>query len=91
MEIRFTKAARKRGVSRESVRYVMATSDPRQVVTAYGTSGWQYVARDQVGQELEVIAVETVTGKEQIPCILVVHVMPTSMYRGKGWRKRRRR
>ncbi|MGH3305189.1 MAG: hypothetical protein ACRDOK_26675 [Streptosporangiaceae bacterium] len=81
MEIRFTRAARRHRISRESVRYVMAACDPSTTTTRYGTPGWRYLGRDHAGRELEVIAVvATERGQDYL---LVIHVMPAKGTRSK--------
>lgn len=76
MELRFTQAARKHRVGRERVRHAMASTTPTVVVTKRGDQGWLYMADDDRGVELEIIAVELADG-----ALLVVHVMPTALRR----------
>lgn len=76
VELRFTQAARKHRVGRERVRHVMASTTPTVIVTKRGDQGWLYLADDDRGVELEVIAVELADG-----ALLVVHVMPTALRR----------
>jgi hypothetical protein len=78
MRIEFTTASRRHRLGRAHVRYVMATQDPEETVTARGEHGWKYVGPDDRGLELEVIAVELDTGD-----LLVIHAMPTAL-RGDG-------
>lgn len=78
MRIEFTTASRKHRLGRAHVRYVMATQEPEEIVTAQGERGWKYVGPDDRGLELEVIAVELDNGD-----LLVIHAMPTAL-RGGG-------
>ena len=78
MRIEFTTASRKHRIGRAHVRYVMATHEPEEAVTARGEPGWKYVGVDDRGVELEVIAVELDVGD-----LLVIHAMPTAL-RGGG-------
>jgi hypothetical protein len=82
VQIRFTQGARKHRIGKTSARYVMATVTPVETVTKQGAVGWLYVGRDERDRELEVIAVEIQDSKSGDPCLLVIHVMPTSLRRG---------
>ncbi len=77
MRIEFTAASRKHRIGRPHVRYVTATQEPEQTVTARGAIGSKYVGPDDRGVQLEVIAVELDDGG-----LLVVHAMPASFRRG---------
>jgi hypothetical protein len=70
--IRFTRGSRKHRVDRKSAYFVIAmtaatiTADPE---TGETTLSW--VADDERGRELEIVAIE------KPDCYLVIHVMPT--------------
>jgi hypothetical protein len=76
--IRFTRASRKHRVGKKSAYHVIAmnaatiTDDPD---TGETTLSW--VAGDERGRELEIVAIE------KPDCYLVIHVMPTH-FRRKG-------
>jgi hypothetical protein len=76
--LRFTRGSRKHRVGKRSAYHVIAmtaatiTSDPD---TGETTLTW--VADDERGRELEIVAIE------KPDCYLVIHVMPTH-YRKKG-------
>jgi hypothetical protein len=92
VEIRFRRGARRHGVSRTSVRYVMATTTgPERHTTRHGTPGWLYTGRDEGGREVEVIAVEVRGTAERAPQLLVIHAMPTSLNKGRTRKRRGRR
>jgi len=57
----------------------MATTIPVGMVTGQGNPAWRYVGRDERNRELEVIAVEIRASQDQKACLLVIHVMPTSL------------
>jgi hypothetical protein len=78
MRIVFTTASRRHRLGRAHVRYVMATQQAAEIVTAHGERGWIYIGPDDRGLELEVIAVELDGGD-----LLVIHAMPTAL-RGGG-------
>ena len=77
MQIRFTAAALRHGVSREDARYVIANATARDTTTKHGDAAWLYIGRDAQGRELEVIAVEIVNWHKHDPYLLVIHSMPT--------------
>ena len=74
--LRFTRGSRKHRVGRKSAYYVIAmtaatiTSDPD---TGETTLSW--VADDERGRELEIVAIE------KLDCYLIIHVMPTHFRR----------
>jgi hypothetical protein len=76
--IRFTRGSRKHRIGKKSAYHVIAmtaatiTTDPD---TGETTLSW--VAGDERGRELEIVAIE------RPDCYLVIHVMPTH-YRKKG-------
>jgi hypothetical protein len=59
----------------------MATVTPVAAATEQGDSAWQYIGPDERGRELEVVAVEG-AGQGEAE-LFVIHVMPTSLRRGK--------
>lgn len=81
MLIRFASSARKHSVGRASARYVMATVIPAAVTARQGDAAWQYIGPDERGRELEVVAVGITDSRTGDPCLLVIHVMPTSLRR----------
>ena len=62
---------------------MIATVAPVGTITAQGSRAWIYTGRDERGRELEVIAVEIEQAEGRDPFLLVVHVMPTSLQKGK--------
>jgi hypothetical protein len=63
----------------------MATAEPTECATRNGGPDWYYRGRDDGGQELEVIAVDTTSG------VLVIHAMPTTLNKGKTSKKMKKR
>jgi hypothetical protein len=53
----------------------MATVSPESITTSRGVDAWSYVGDDELGRELEIIAVE-VTPQDGEPYLLVIHVKP---------------
>ena len=51
-------------------------------VATQGNQAWIYLGPDERGRELEVIAVEIGPQQGQRPYLLVIHVMPTSLWKG---------
>jgi hypothetical protein len=82
VQIRFTTASRKHGIGKSSALHVMATVTPDRTTTPQGNPAWLYVGPDELGRELEVIAVETDDKKTGDRCLLVIHVMPVSFRKG---------
>jgi hypothetical protein len=68
-------------IGRASVRYVIATAIPTSVITAQGNSAWHYLAMDERGRELEIIAVEVAADGKRPAALLVIHAMPTHLRR----------
>lgn len=87
--IRFSGAARRHGVSRASVLYVMGSTEPEEHPTKGGSTGYFYRGRDASGREIEVIAVDVT--KDGEPAWLITHAMPTSLNKGKTRKKVLRR
>jgi hypothetical protein len=88
-DIRFSATARKHGVSKTSVLYVMNTTEPEEQPTAGGSTGYFYRGRDAGGREIEVIVVDVT--KDGQPAWLITHAMPTSLNKGKTRKKMLRR
>lgn len=76
--IRFTRGSRKHRVGKQSAYHVIATSTATITTDpSTGDTTLSWVARDERGRELEIVALE---GPD---CFLVIHVMPTH-YRRKS-------
>lgn len=88
-EIKFSAAACKHGVSRDSVLYVMGSTEPEEHPAKGGSTGYFYRGRDAGGREIEVIVVDVTEGDE--PAWLITHAMPTSLNKGKTRRKLQQR
>lgn len=82
MELRFTQAARKHRIGRAHAVYVMASTPAGRQRNTRGEMQTEWVALDDRGVELEIVAVETTDNKTGKPILLVIHVMPTAL-RGK--------
>jgi len=70
--IRFTRGSRKQRVGRKSANFVIAMT--AATITTDGETGettLSWVADDERGRELEIVAIE------KPDCYLVIHVMPT--------------
>jgi hypothetical protein len=70
--IRFTRGSRKHRIGRKSAYYVISMT--AATVTADADTGettLSWVADDERGRELEIVAIE------KADCFLVIHVMPT--------------
>lgn len=83
MELRFTQAARRHGIGRARAIHAMASVPVRRERNSRGEMQTEWVACDDRGLELEIIAVETTDLKTGRPILLVLHVMPTA-FRKKG-------
>lgn len=69
--VRFTRGSRKHRVGRKSAYYVISTTDA--TITndpATGATVLSWIADDERGRELEIVAIE------KPDCYLVIHVMP---------------
>ncbi len=76
--VRFTRGSRKHRVGRNSAYHVIATTDAAITTDPdTGATVLRWVAADERGRELEIVAIE------KPDCYLVIHVMPTH-YRKKG-------
>lgn len=60
----------------------MATSTPEAVTTTRGDAGRRWIADDDRGVELEIIAVVQSDHRTGGPLLLVIHVMPTALRKG---------
>lgn len=69
--VEFTAASRKHRVGRAHVRFVLATTTPREIETNQGGMGWLYIGPDDRGVMLEVIVVAI-----DEDTFLVIHAMP---------------
>lgn len=61
----------------------MATSTPEAVTTTRGDSASRWIGEDDRGVELEIIAVEQFDHETGELLLLVIHVMPTALRKGK--------
>ena len=77
LEIRFTRSARKHRIGRASARHVLAGTRPVPVTATSGADAWLYEGLDELGRELEIIAVEVQPADGGQHYLLVIHVMPT--------------
>jgi hypothetical protein len=75
VQIRFTEAAAKHGVSKAAARHVIANTTPRATRTKHGEDAWLYAGRDAWGRRIEVIAVEVEDWGKHDPYLLVIHLM----------------
>lgn len=76
--IRFTRGSRKHRIGKKSAYYVIAmTAATITTDTDTGETTLSWIADDERGRELEIVAIE------KSDCYLVIHVMPTH-YRKKG-------
>ena len=76
--VRFTRGSRKHRVGRKSAYYVICTTDATITTDPdTGATVLSWVADDERGRELEIVAIE------KPDCYLVIHVMPMH-YRKKG-------
>ena len=72
--IRFSRSARRHRIGKRRARYVMEHSEPQLVPKGkYPDDQYVWIARDDRGLELEVVAVV----KPDV--LLVIHVMPTNL------------
>ncbi len=79
--VRFSRSARRHKIGKAHAYHVMSSSEPTIVTdpqTNQSTLTW--IANDSRQRELEIVAIETPD------CVLVIHVMPTSL-RNKGRKK----
>jgi len=75
-EVRFAKSARKHRIGKAHVLFVMESCEPMPVSASDGEDQkLLWIGQDDLGLELEVIAVKL------SDCILVIHVMPVSFRR----------
>lgn len=76
MRLRFTRSARRHKVGKGHALHVMGAVNPRRVpATRERDERWVWVADDDRGIELEIVAVITETQ------MFVIHVMPTALRR----------
>jgi hypothetical protein len=76
--IRFTRGSRKHRIGKKSAYHVIAMTAATITTDAdTGETTLSWVAGDERGRELEIVAIE------RPDCYLVIHVMPTH-YRKKG-------
>jgi hypothetical protein len=84
MEIRFAQSARKHRIGKARVNYVMENNS--HIVISSQDGGkvqWVWIAKDDRGLELEIVAVVLEL------YVLVTHVMPTSLgRRQKNWQQK---
>ncbi len=84
MEIRYTQSARKHRIGKARVNYVMENNS--HIVISSQDGGkvqWVWIAKDDRGLELEIVAVVLEL------YVLVTHVMPTSLRRRKkNWQQK---
>jgi hypothetical protein len=84
MEIRFAQSARKHRIGKARVNYVMENNS--HIVISSQDGGkvqWLWIAKDDRGLELEIVAVVLEL------YVLVTHVMPTSLRRRKkNWQQK---
>lgn len=84
MEIRFAQSARKHRIGKARVNYVMENNS--HIVISSQDGGkvqWVWIAKDDRGLELEIVAVVLEL------YVLVTHVMPTSLRRRqKNWQQK---
>ena len=84
MEIRYTQSARKHRVGKARVNFVMENNS--HIVISSQDGGkvqWVWIAKDDRGLELEIVAVVLEL------YVLVTHVMPTSLRRRKkNWQQK---
>lgn len=84
MEIRFAQSARKHRIGKARVNYVMENNS--HIVISSQDGGkvqWVWIAKDDRGLELEIVAVVLEF------YLLVTHVMPTSLRRRqKNWQQK---
>lgn len=81
MELRFTQAARRHRIGRARAVHAMASDPIRRARNPRGELLIEWVALDDRGIELEIVAVETSDLKTGKPILLVLHVMPTALRR----------
>lgn len=79
--MRFTQAARRHRIGRARAVRAMASDPIRRARNARGELQIEWVALDDRGIELEIVAVETSDCKTGKPILLVLHVMPTALRR----------
>ena len=78
MEIRYAQSARKHRIGKARVNFVMDNNSYTVISSQEGEKvQWVWIAKDDRGLELEIVAVVL----EQ--CLLITHVMPTSLRRRK--------
>jgi hypothetical protein len=74
VEVRFSRGARKHRIGKASALYVMEHYRPEMVRDEkYGNEKLVWIADDDRGRELEIVAVI------KPDCLLVIHVFPTSL------------
>ncbi|KXA68277.1 hypothetical protein KJZ00_03355 [Cutibacterium avidum] len=81
VELRFTQAARKHRIGRAHAIAAMASIPIRRHHNDRGEIQIEWVALDDRGIELEIVAVEALDTKTGRPILLVLHVMPTGLRR----------
>lgn len=76
--VRWTQAARRHHIGKNSARRVMRSVEPMRTTTLGGADAWLWVDTDERGRELEIIAVEVAPPDDE-PYLLVIHVMPSQL------------
>lgn len=78
--MKFTQAARKHRIGRAHAKFVISEYEPEaEAVSDLGERKMTWIAEDDRGIELEIIAVEATDTKTGGPFLLVLHVMPTAL------------
>jgi hypothetical protein len=75
VEYDWSRSSRRHRIGRAHAKHVIDTTAPREITTASGASGLEWVGDDDRGVELEVVAVILAD------VVLVIHVMPTALRR----------
>lgn len=77
VDLAWARSSRRHRIGRAHARYVIDTTQPTSLTTVDGSQALLWVANDDRGLELEIVAVV-------LPdCHLVIHVMPTALREGK--------